>query len=77
MSINQTVNVNSYYFTQNLRAFPREIEFNNTRYTFQDGLQYSVGKGQEAIRLYDMTDGQTTFRLKQLRDTWTLISTRA
>lgn len=76
MSINQTVNVNSYFFTsgRQLRTFPKEIEFDNTRFTFNDGLQYTVGKGENSIKLYDMTDGSTTYRLRQENDTWTLVS---
>lgn len=79
MSINQTVNVSAYYFQngRGLRSFPRQIEWGNMRYTFNDGLQYIVGKGPEAIKLFDMTDGETTYRLRQQGDTWTLIGTHA
>lgn len=78
MSINQTVNVNAFYFqnSRGLRSFPKEMEFDNVRYTFNDGLQYIVGKGDHAVRLYDMTDGRTTYRLRLQDGTWTLVGTR-
>jgi hypothetical protein len=78
MSINQTVNVSAFYFqnSQGLRSFPRQIEWGNMRYTFKDGLQYNVGKGPRAVKLFDMSDGETTYRLRLQDDTWTLIGTR-
>lgn len=78
MSINQTVNVSSFYFQQGrgIRTFPREVEFNNTRLHFNDGMQYNVGKGPQAIKLFDMTDGQATYRLRLQNGAWTLLGTR-
>jgi hypothetical protein len=77
-AINQIINVNSFYFTsgQNLKSFPRQIEFGNTRFTFTDGIQYLVKKGQHAVKLFDMTDGQTTYRLRLEDESWTLIGTK-
>jgi hypothetical protein len=76
--INEIVNVNSFYFDngRKFRSYPRQIEFGNTRLTFQDGLQYVIKQGQHAFKLFDMTDGKTTFRLRQEGDTWTLLGTR-
>lgn len=79
-AINQIVNVNAYYFQngqQCLRSFPKQIEFGTTRFTFEDGLQYLVKKGQHVIRLFDMTDGHQTYRLRLEDETWTLVGTRA
>ncbi len=77
-AINQIINVNSFYFTsgQNLKSFPRQIEFGNTRFTFTDGIQYLVKKGQHAVKLFDMTDGQTTYRLRLEDESWTLVGTK-
>lgn len=77
-AINQIINVNSFYFTsgQNLKSFPRQIEFGNTRFTFTDGIQYLVKKDQHAVKLFDMTDGQTTYRLRLEDESWTLIGTK-
>ena len=80
MSINQTVNVSAFYFQnghQAFRSFPKQIEWGSVRYTFSDGLQYIVGKGPGAIKLFDMTDGSTTYRLRLQDDTWTLLGTRS
>jgi hypothetical protein len=78
-AINEIVNVSAYYFEngQCLRAFPRQIEFGTTSFTFEDGLQYIVKKGQHVIKFFDMTDGRTTYRLRKEDDTWTLVGTRA
>jgi hypothetical protein len=78
MIINQTVNVNAFYFKNGpkLKSFPRQVQMGGTAYTFLDGLQYLVQKGTHIIRLFDMTDGRTTFRLKLEDDEWTLLSTR-
>jgi len=77
-AINEIVNVNSFYFLngREFKSYPRQIEFGNTRLTFNDGLQYVIKQGQHAFKLFDMTDGKTTFRLRQDGDTWTLLGTR-
>jgi len=77
-AINEIVNVSSFYFNngREFRSYPRQIEFGNTRFTFNDGLQYVIKQGQHAFKLFDMTDGKTTFRLRQDGDTWTLLGTR-
>jgi hypothetical protein len=76
--INEIVNVNSFYFKsgREFRSYPRQIEFGNTRFTFQDGLQYVIKQGHHAFKLFDMSDGTTTYRLRQDGDTWTLLGTR-
>jgi len=77
--INQSVNVDAFYFTGNdqLKTFPRRIELNTKAYTFEDGLQCLIRKGKRVVRLFDMTDGRTRFRLKLEDDQWTLIGTRS
>jgi hypothetical protein len=48
-------------------------------YSFAElSMQYLVQKGQELIHLFDVSDGQTIFRLRQNPEgQWTLISTKA
>lgn len=77
-TIDQAIFVNAYYFTngQKTKSFPKQIEWENSVYTFIDGIQYLVKKGKNVIRLFDMFDGSKTFRLKQEGETWTLLSTR-
>lgn len=76
--INQIINVTSFYFAngQTFKSYPRQIEFGNTRFTFTDGIQYIVKQGEKAIKLFDMTDGKTTYRLRQDNNNWTLLGTR-
>ena len=76
--INQSVNVNAFYFagTREMRSFPRSIEFGSTNCTFKDGIQYLVRQGHNVVRLFDMTDGQMVYRLRNENDAWTLVGTR-
>lgn len=84
-AINQTVDVNAFFFRNNdgsqgekkLRTYPRQMEFGDRQYTFQDGLRHLVRKGQRVFELFDMTDGQTTFRIARLNDEWRLLGTKA
>lgn len=81
-AINQTVNVNAFYFkasrtNQQLKTYPKAVELGDKTISFQDGLQCLIRKGQRIIRLFDMTDGRTVFRLKCEDDQWTLIGTKA
>lgn len=81
-TINQTVNVNSFYFKTaksagGLRTYPRSVDFGDRTVSFQDGLRYLVHRGQRIVQLFDMTDGNTMFRLKFEDDQWTLVGTRA
>lgn len=77
--INQIVNVDSFYFATSfgrMKTFPRSLELNNKKLTFDDGLQYLVQKGQHIVRLFDMEDGSHIYRLRLENDIWTLIGTR-
>ena len=76
--INAPVNVSAFYFTgQEMKTFPREIEYSGQAITFMSGLRYLVQRGSEAIRLFDMSgaDG-LTYRLQQTNDSWTLVGTK-
>jgi hypothetical protein len=76
--INKEVEVNAFYFAngKSFKSFPRAITLDHKRYTFQDGLQMLVQKGQEAIRFFDMTDGFNNYRLREENDQWFLVSLR-
>jgi len=83
-SVNQIINVDAFYFKQGnkngqrqLKTYPRRMQFGNTQYTFEDGLQCLIRKGQRVVQLFDMTDGRTRFRLKLENDQWTLLGTRS
>jgi arylamine N-acetyltransferase len=88
--VNQNVDVDAFFFKgtddgkghSQLASFPRRIELGNTQYTFKDGLRFLARKGQHIVQLFDMTDGQTTYRLRfdnedEQGNKWTLIGTRS
>lgn len=78
--INQQVNVNSFYFRsgQNMKTFPRQIEWNGRPVTFAEtGLRYLIKQGSQFVQLFDMTAGDTTYRLRRDGSSWTLVGTKA
>ncbi len=75
--INKEIEINSFAFTNKdgFSSIPKIITVDNRRYNFVDsGLRYLVKQGQHLVRLFDMTDGQSTFRLRQEDDSWTLVN---
>lgn len=77
-TINKEVNVTSWYFQnkKQLIGFPRRIELDQEEYTFKDGLRVIINKGTEVIQQFEMTDGQSNFRLRNSgkSNLWTLVS---
>lgn len=81
MSYNQEINVTSYYFTggANSRCFPRQIEVEGRELSFlENGLRCLVQKGQDFIQIFNMSDGNTLYRLsfEPGSRTWKLLNTR-
>ena len=78
--IEKDVNIVAYYFHNRgprLRCFPKSMEWAGKRITFTEtGLVHPTKKGQRAIHVFDMTDGNADYRLEfdasQLN--WTLVS---
>lgn len=82
--VNQTVEITSLAFASRqkdsrLEAFPKRMVWEDREYSFAEiGMRYLVKKGQELIRLFDVSDGQNNFRLKcDEQNHWTLVSMRA
>lgn len=78
VTLNKQVAVTALSFKSKngLVGFPKRMEFDGQTYSFQNGLQCIIKKGQEIIRIFDMTDGSGTFRLRcdeEQRD-WTLLT---
>lgn len=73
--INKPATVTSVYFSTrgDLKAFPRRVECDGREYTFQDGVECIVQKGQQAFSVFTMTDGQQRFRLRCQTGAWTLL----
>ena len=66
----QEIEITSVYFRttnpnkQRFESFPRRMVWSGREYTFiEDSLRYLVQKGQELIKLFDVSDGQTQYRL--------------
>jgi hypothetical protein len=78
-NINKEVNVTAWYFRnkhQRLTSFPKRMEYNDTEYTFAEGLRFLIQKGKQAVQLFDMTDGDNNYRLQfdNQQQIWTLVS---
>lgn len=82
--VNQTVEITSLAFARRprdsqLEAFPKRMIWEDREYSFAEiGMHFLVKKGQELIRLFDVSDGQNDYRLKcDSLGQWTLVSMRA
>ncbi|MBC7546731.1 hypothetical protein H7171_03230 [Candidatus Saccharibacteria bacterium] len=78
----QEIEITAVYFRarnqQPLESYPRQIVYKGREYTFAEaGIRYLVKKGQEFIRLIDLSDGNDTFRLRCDDNRWTLVGMRA
>lgn len=64
---------------QRFESFPRRMVYEGREYTFvESGMRYLVQKGQQLIKLFDVSDGQTEYRLRQDSDNhWSLVNMRA
>lgn len=77
-SINKDVAVTAVWFDKDCEQVPKRIEFEGRSYTFIDrGLRYCITHGEHMTRLFDLTDGESHFRLKneQGSSTWNLLWT--
>lgn len=76
--IDKEVSVTAVYFGNgsSFKSFPRQIECDGDTYTFSEGLQLVVKKGQELFKIFDMTDGSAHYRLRNDTATrsWRLLS---
>ncbi|MBC7746693.1 hypothetical protein H7Y40_01785 [Pedobacter sp.] len=75
--INEEVAVTAVSFHRNFDTIPTRIEYKGQAYTFLDsGMRYLVKNGERMSRLFDMTDGTTSFRLRNESgaSNWTLVA---
>jgi hypothetical protein len=78
--INAEIAINSFYFADpsGKKPFPGSMEWNGQFVRFaRDGLRYLVGQGGQLVQLFDMTDGASTYRLRQQGGSWTLVGVSA
>ncbi|HVU59681.1 MAG TPA: hypothetical protein VHC98_02485 [Candidatus Saccharimonadales bacterium] len=72
--INQTVDINAFYFVgKELKTFPRQIEYGGRAVTFGSGLRLRVEREGRSVFFFHMSalDGET-YKLRQDGDEWTL-----
>lgn len=77
--IDKEITVTAVYFggnKQTMKTFPKRIELDNITYTFNEGLQLVIKKGQDLVKIFDMTDGQAHYRLRNdvAARSWRLMS---
>lgn len=78
VTVNKEVLVTALYFHNNggLKSFPKRIEYDGQEVTFlESGLRYLIHKGQRLTQIFDMTDGQSNYRLRfdDADKLWTLV----
>lgn len=64
---------------QRFESYPKRMVMDGREYTFVDaGMRYLVQKGQQLIKLFDMTDGENQYRLRvDEANHWTLVDMKA
>jgi hypothetical protein len=80
----QEVEITAVYFRAergqtSVASFPRRMMLDGREYTFsRDSWRYQVQKGQELVQLFDVSDGQSRYRLR-LGPTkhWTLVNIKS
>ena len=64
-TIDRPVAVTSIRFGKDFEPVPKRIEFEGRTINFIDeGLRFCIKHGGEITRLFDLTDGESLFRLK-------------
>lgn len=77
------IQITSVYFRSNpeqhrLESYPKRMLLEGREYNFvESSMRYLIQKGQDLIRLFDVNDGQTSYRLRNEGSNWTLIHMKA
>jgi hypothetical protein len=81
---NKEIEITSVYFRNNptkqrFESYPKRMVYEGREYTFvESGMHYLVRKGQELIKLFDVRDENTLYRLRlDSQNQWTLVNMRA
>ena len=77
--LNRQVDVTALYFTNKngqLKSFPKRIEYDGGYHQFvESGLQMLVQTTNGIVRIFEMSDGQKNYHLRQdPQKDWTLLS---
>lgn len=79
----QEIEITSLYFRNKprehrLESYPKQMIYDGREYNFvESGMQYLVRKGQQLIKLFDVSDGDQLYRLRLEDDQWTLVNIKA
>lgn len=75
-TIEKPVLVTAIRFARNFEAVPKRIEFEGRTINFVDeGLRFCIKRGEDITKLFDLSDGESLFRLKlEANRTWNLLS---
>lgn len=80
----QDIEITSVYFRNNpakqrFESYPKRMVMDGREYTFlESSMRYLVHKGQQLVKLFDVSDGQTQYRLRVDGDNrWTLVGMKA
>ena len=78
-TINENVTITALAFRNNrdFAALPRRMEYRGHSYTFLNGLQYLIKRGDDILRIFDMSspNGQTyRLRCDDAQTSWTLVA---
>lgn len=61
---------------QQLESYPKRMVWGDREYNFVDmSMQYLVHHGKQLIKLFDVSDGSTSYRLRLEDNRWTLVGT--
>jgi hypothetical protein len=80
---NPEIEITSVYFRNNpkknrVESYPKRMVYEGREYSFlEDGLRFLIQTGKELIKLFDVSDGQTYYRLRvDGANHWTLVGIR-
>ncbi len=79
----QEVEITAVYFRPSnqkhkLETYPKRMIVNGQEYNFMEsGMRYLIRKGQDFVKLFDVSDGQNQYRLRLDGQHWTLIGTKS
>lgn len=76
--INTPVEVTALSFGKDMARYPRRMEWKGRIYNFVDhGIRATVRHGSNVSYTLTMTDGESTFCLRERAGSWTLLSVQA
>lgn len=76
--INTPVEVTALRFGKNMARYPRRMEWKGRIYNFVDnGIRTTIRDGSSVSYTMTMSDGESTFCLRERAGSWTLLSVLA